>query len=180
MHPVRLRKTTENDLDYVLAAEHSEENRSFVIPWLRERHLQTMADPNCAHLIAEADKEVGYVILLGLLDPNRSLEFRRIVITDKDRGYGRAVVTLVKELVFDTYKAHRLWLDVKEQNGRARALYQKCGFIFEGTLRECLRTSNGYDSLVMMSILQREYENLVINIRLAGHGNHHDGRENQQ
>ena len=159
MHPVRLRKTTENDLNYVLGAEHSKDNSPFVIPWVREQHSQALLDPNCAHLIAEADKQIGYAILFGLLDQNRSLEFRRVVITDKGHGYGRVVVTLVKELAFDTYKAHRLWLDVKEQNGRALALYQECGFICEGTLRECLHTESGYVSLIMMSILQQEYEN---------------------
>jgi diamine N-acetyltransferase len=159
MQPVHLRQTRNTDLDYVLAAEHGEDNRPFIIPWTREQHLQAMADRDCAHLIAEANTKVGYVILAGLLDPNRSVEFRRIVITDKGQGYGRAVITLVKELVFDTYKAHRLWLDVKEQNARARQLYQQSGFIVEGTLRECLRRGTGYDSLVIMSVLQREHEN---------------------
>jgi diamine N-acetyltransferase len=158
MQHVYLRQTQKADLDYVLASEHGEDNRPFVIPWTREQHLQAMGDRNCSHLIAEANTKVGYVILAGLLDPNRSVEFRRIVITDKGHGYGRAVVTLIKELVFDTYKAHRLWLDVKEENSRAQALYQKCGFIFEGKLRECVHTENGYASLVIMSILQQEYE----------------------
>jgi diamine N-acetyltransferase len=158
MHPVRLRKTTENDLDYVLGAEHSKDNSPFVIPWRREQHLQALLDPNCAHLIAEADKRIGNAILFGLRDPNRSLEFRRIVITDKNRGYGRTVVRMVKELAFDTYGAHRLWLDVKVQNYRARSVYEKGGFIFEGILRECLRSEDNYESLVVMSILRQEYE----------------------
>ena len=159
MQHVHLRQTQKTDLDYVLAAEHGQDNKPFVIPWTREQHLQSLADPNCTHLIAEAETRVGYVILVGLLDPNKSIEFHRIVITHKRSGYGTAVVTLVKKLAFETYKAHRLWLDVKEQNLRARAVYQKCGFIVEGTLRECLRTDNSYASLVIMSMLQPEYEN---------------------
>src|SRR5262245_52913346 len=68
---LRLRRTKESDLDYVLAAEHSEENRLFVIPWSREEHLQALANPDIAHLIVEAETSVAYVILAGLRDPNR-------------------------------------------------------------------------------------------------------------
>jgi RimJ/RimL family protein N-acetyltransferase len=102
---------------------------------------------------------VGYVILAGLIDANQSVEFRRIVITDKGKGYGKQTVEHVKKLAFETYNAHRLWLDVKGQNHRAQAIYQVAGFVIEGTLRECLKSENGYDSLVIMSILQREYRN---------------------
>jgi diamine N-acetyltransferase len=158
LQSIKLRKTEETDLDYVLGAEHSEENCPFVIPWSREKHLQALSDPDLAHLIVKVETKVGYVILAGLLDPNQSIEFRRIVITEKGWGYGKATVGLVKELVFETYKAHRLWLDVKEKNHRARAVYEAAGFFVEGTLRECLRAGNGYDSLVIMSLLKQEYE----------------------
>jgi len=44
-----------------------------------------------------------------------------------------------------TVSAHRLWLDVKEQNTRARAVYEKEGFRYEGTLRECLKGPEGFE-----------------------------------
>jgi diamine N-acetyltransferase len=80
------------------------------------------------------------------------------VITEKGRGYGKGTVKLVKRLAFENYKAHRLWLDVKEQNHRARTVYKSAGFTVEGILRECLSSVNGYESLVVMSILEREYD----------------------
>jgi hypothetical protein len=42
--------------------------------------------------------------------------------------------------------SRRLWLDVKERDKRARALYVAEGFVAEGVLRECLariRVSGG-------------------------------------
>lgn len=134
LHAITLRKTEESDLDYVLATEHDPENCRFVIPWSREKHLEALCDPDLAHLIAQRERRIGYVILAGLLDPNQSIEFRRIVITEKGCGYGKATVGLVKEVAFETHKAHRLWLDVKAQNHRARAVYEACGFSIEGTL----------------------------------------------
>ena len=155
---ISLRKTEEKDLDYVLAAEQDPANRMFVIPWSRDEHRQALVKPDLAHLIVQGDRELGYVILAGLQDPNETIEFRRIVITEKGKGFGKRAVQLVKELAFDRYRANRLWLDVKEGNQRAQSLYKAQGFVVEGVLRQRLKTETGYESLVVMSILREEYE----------------------
>jgi len=157
---IRLRRTSEGDLDFVLAAEGAEENRRFVGQWTREQHREAMSNPDLAHLVVESvehSRPVGYVIMAGLLDANRALEFRRVVITDKGRGYGREVLRAVKKMAFEELKAHRLWLDVKEQNRRARLLYESEGFVAEGVLRECVSAGGGWESLVLMSVLEQEY-----------------------
>ena len=155
---ISLRKTEEKDLDYVLAAEHDPANRMFVIPWSRDEHRQALVKPDLAHLIVQGERELGYVILAGLQDPNETIEFRRIVITEKGKGFGKRAVQLVKELAFERYRANRLWLDVKEGNQRAQSLYASQGFVVEGVLRQSLKTETGYDSLVVMSLLREEYE----------------------
>jgi len=155
---ISLRKTEEKDLDYVLAAEQDPANRMFVIPWSRDEHRQALMTPDLAHLIVQGDRELGYVILAGLQDPNETIEFRRIVITEKGKGFGKRAVQLVKELAFERYRANRLWLDVKEGNRRAQSLYKAQGFVVEGILRQRLKTATGYESLVVMSVLREEYE----------------------
>ncbi len=158
---LRLHRTTPEDLDFVLHAEQHEENHPFVIAWPRAQHQEALANADLAHLICEKVenvKAVGYIILAGLQNANQSVEFRRLVITDKSRGFGREAVKLVKKLVFETLNAHRLWLDVKEQNYKARRLYESEGFVVEGILRECLKTETGFDSLVVMSMLRNEYQ----------------------
>ncbi len=115
---------------------------------------------NPPHLIIEntADgSRVGYIILAGLADVNQSIEFRRIVVTEKGKGYGKQALRLVKKLAFDELKAHRLWLDVKEHNVRARHLYEAEGFLAEGVLRECIKADVGFESLLVMSMLRDEY-----------------------
>jgi diamine N-acetyltransferase len=54
--------------------------------------------------------------------------------------------------------AHRFWLDVKALNVRAQALYASEGFVEEGRLRESVRLADGYESLIVMSLLDREYQ----------------------
>ena len=157
---IRLLRTGENDLDFVLSAEQSAENRPFVSVWLRAQHLDAVTSADVLHLIIEntADRSrVGYVILAGLADTNQNLELRRIVVTDKGKGYGKEALRLVKRLAFEELKAHRLWLDVKEHNLRARHLYESEGFVAEGVLRECIKAEVGFESLVVMSMLYGEY-----------------------
>lgn len=122
---VRLKKTQSDDLDFVLCAEHSQENRPFVVLWSEGQHSAILTNENMAHMVVEANtdrRRVGYVILAGLGDPNRNIEFKRIVITEKSFGFGRSAVKAVKHYVFECLGAHRLWLHVLETNRRARTL----------------------------------------------------------
>ena len=158
---IRLRLSTSEDIGYVMEAENSEDNRTFVGQWTHLQHLTALKHPFYAHLIVEditTETPVGYVILAELTDPNSNLNLKRIVITEKGRGYGRSTLKLVKKLAFEKWNAHRLWLDVKTFNTRARNLYQSEGFILEGVARESVKAGDIYESLAIMSILQTEFE----------------------
>ncbi len=61
-------------------------------------------------------------------------------------------------MVFNQFKAHRLWLDVMVHNTRASALYLSEGFIEEGILRESLKQKERFIDLKVMSILEQEYK----------------------
>lgn len=155
-----LRPTTLEDLQFVLDVEHAEPNREFIIPWSRAQHALSLSDDDVRHFVAVRKTDqtpVGYVILAGLTNPNQCVELKRIVISEKGRGYGRAAVRAVKHLVLGELQAHRLWLDVKETNHRAQTLYESEGFIREGLLRECLKVGDRYESLLLMSILRNEH-----------------------
>jgi RimJ/RimL family protein N-acetyltransferase len=156
---IALKPTTEFDLGFVLAAQADEDTCRYIIPWSRERHLAALADLDCAHLMicaAGSGEFLGFVLLYGMASQNRSVELRRIVCTRKGCGFGRAAILEVKRLAFGRLNAHRLWLDVKSKNSRARRLYASEGFIEEGVMRECLLEGDGFESLVLMSILQDE------------------------
>ncbi|MBE9213489.1 GNAT family N-acetyltransferase [Plectonema cf. radiosum LEGE 06105] len=162
MENIRLKPTDDNDLNFVLQAEQNQENRSFVNPWTKQQHRESLSNSNIAHFIVERTTDncpVGYAILADLMNFYQSIELRRIVITDKGKGYGRATLKLIKKLSFEEFSAHRLWLDVKEDNHRAKRLYESEGFTVEGCLRECLNISNTWESLVIMSMLNIEYFN---------------------
>jgi RimJ/RimL family protein N-acetyltransferase len=158
---VAFRPTAETDLDFVTAIEQEAAASRFVEAWSRSRHAQTLREPDKLHLVIESvdtAEPVGFMLLAGIGSPDRSIEFKRIVIGPKRRGLGRQAIRLLKRYVFVDLGAHRLWLDVKEFNDHARDLYRSEGFVEEGTLRECVKSAVGYESLVVMSILESEYK----------------------
>jgi RimJ/RimL family protein N-acetyltransferase len=157
---IELRPTTLADLDFVRAVESSPENVPFIQQWTREEHAAAVGDRDVAHqiILQQANGvRVGYTILRGLTSPHRALELKRLVIVTKGKGYGRQALAILQHQAFETYQAHRLQLDVKDFNDRAYHLYQSMGFVEEGRLRECILTARGFETFIVMSLLEPEY-----------------------
>ncbi len=160
-YSVVLRPSLTSDLPFVIAAEHQAHQLAYVGRWSEAQHQAAIDSAEKAHLILEQVRDntpVGYAILEGLTNPNHSILLRRIVVTETGQGYGRAALRQLKQMVFETYGAHRFWLDVKDFNPRARHLYESEGFILEGCLRDAVKTANGYHSMYVMALLQPEYQ----------------------
>lgn len=150
--PVQLRRTTREDLDFVLAAEGDAENAPFIGQWSREQHAAALADGDMAHLIitrAEDGRRVGYTILTGLTDAERGIRLRRICVTEKGRGYGSAALRLVEHLAFGELGASRLWLMVRSHNTRAQRLYESAGLLAEAPGPEA-----GVDAPIVMAMMK--------------------------
>jgi len=162
---LRIRPTMLSDLDFVVSVEQDAQNLPFITPWERTQHEGAIRFPDSRHFIIEAGTDwaqTGFVILQGCRNPNHSVELKRIVLQSKGHGLGRTCVRLLKRMAFEDLHAHRFWLDVKSRNTRALHLYEREGFVVEGRLRESVRLgpdgADGYDSLVVMSMLDREYQ----------------------
>jgi len=161
---IKIFRTQSQDIPFVVDTERQKENAEFIIHWTYEQHEAALEDEDILHLLIKdaKDQNIGYAILKGIANPNDSVEFMRIVITAKGFGYGKQAISLLTKWCFEEKKAHRLWLDVKEDNVRAQHVYQSLGFIREGVLRECLKSQGKYQSLMVMSILSHEYQDPMI------------------
>lgn len=158
---VRLRPTMSSDIGFVLSLEQDAANLPFITPWERTQHEAAIRFPDFRHFIVEAGQALeaaGFLILIGCKNPGRSLELKRMVVGAKGVGVGRAALRVTKKTVFDELGAHRLWLDVRSHNARAQALYRSEGFVQEGVLRDAVRAPQGYESLIVMSMLAPEFE----------------------
>jgi len=155
---MKLRPTQLADLPFVLAAESHADNAPYVTQCDRSWHEQAIASADYAHFVVKLDQRtIGYTILAGVTSPHRSLEIRRIVVVEKGQGYGRQVLRQIKAFTFEQLGHHRLWLDVLERNHRAKGLYVSEGFVVEGIIRDGFRTPTGYESMILMSMLEDEY-----------------------
>lgn len=157
---IAVRETRPDDLPFVQDAESAAENAPFVSQWSGAQHLRAIKDPYSLHGILEAtsdSRRVGFFLISDLRNPHRSIELKRIVVTEKGVGFGRASLRLLKAMAFDRFQAHRFWLDVRSNNDRAYHLYLSEGFVVEGVLREACCVDGRWKALTVMSILETEY-----------------------
>jgi len=106
----------------------------------------------------DTEQLVGLILLFGMGDRDKVLEFRRIAIQEKGAGLGREAIHIIKRICFEELKFHRLWLDVYDDNARAIGLYESEGFIQDGLLRENVRSGDGFRSQRIYSMLEQEYK----------------------
>lgn len=133
--------------------------RDFVGQWSEERHLLTLSNPDARYFVSEsAPGELqAYGILRGIGEASRSIELKRVVVAAPGRGLGRRILKELMRIAFEDLHAHRMFLDVFEDNARARHVYESLGFVYEGVMREAGERGEQFISLHLMSMLDREY-----------------------
>ncbi len=155
-----LRPAQPADIPGIAAIERLLAARCFVGQWTEEHHRQTMASADARYFVSqtESGELLAFAILRGLAESSRAIELKRIVVATPSQGLGRRIMQELMPMVFEEFGAHRLWLDVCDDNTRARHLYESLGFVYEGVLREAECRDGEFVSLRLMSLLDREYE----------------------
>ena len=86
-----------------------------------------------------------------------------IMIGEKEywsQGYGTDAMLTLLRFAFYQMNLNKVTLGVFEINPRARAVYEKCGFIEEGRGREEYYQDGRYIDVIRMGVLRREFEAL--------------------
>lgn len=73
------------------------------------------------------------------------------------RGLGTGATRLILAHGFETVGLHRIELSVYTFNPRARRVYDKVGFVYEGTMRDALLCEGEWIDADTMSILESEW-----------------------
>jgi RimJ/RimL family protein N-acetyltransferase len=154
-----LRLANSSDIPAIVALERKPMAREFVGQWSEERHRATLAGGDARYYVSETDRgEVeAYAVLRGIEEASHSIELKRIVVAVPERGLGRRILRELTRIAFRELGAHRLFLDVYEDNARARHLYESLGFHYEGVMREAAQRDGAWCNLHLMSILEAEY-----------------------
>lgn len=103
-------------------------------------------------------RPIGNVSLRGASPETRACGLG-IMIGEKDcwdRGYGTDVMRTICRFGFEMMNLHRIELDVFAENTRARRVYEKVGFVVEGTRRQAYYRRGRYTDVVLMGLLEGE------------------------
>jgi RimJ/RimL family protein N-acetyltransferase len=106
------------------------------------------------------EARIGNVSLFNINWKDRHAELG-ITIGNKacwNRGYGTDAMRTMLGLAFDEMNLHRVVLRVHADNARAIRAYEKVGFQHEGVLRESVFREGVYYDMVLMGILDEEFE----------------------
>jgi len=118
-------------------------------------------------MLAIVDKATGdHVgnIKLGPVHPLHRRADLGVMIGDKrcwNRGYGREAVALVVEYGFQRLNLHKITLGVYADNTAAIKIYERLGFVIEGTQRRHLFRDGDYHDRHIMGILRDEWKPTV-------------------
>lgn len=120
---------------------------------------------NCVRCaILDDDVLIGLVSLTGIDMLNRSAEFH-IMIGDtgsQNKGAGTFATEEMLRHAFDNMNLNRIMLTVLEDNERALHMYEKVGFIKEGTMRSVYYKGGTYVNAIICSILHEEYNAKIL------------------
>ena len=122
----------------------------------------------CALTEDDSDEILGLVSLVSINYMNQSAELH-IMIGDKQnqgRGLGTFAVRSMLDHSFNNMNLQRVELMVLEDNVRAKHLYEKCGFVYEGRKRKAKYKNGKFVDMLMYSILKPEFSGGGITYKL--------------
>ena len=141
--PTRLRAARASDVDAIVAIEQA----SFGDPWNRNAFVELLDDPRVCFLIAERGGAVrGYVVAWFVLDEG---EIGNLAVSEAARRQGVGALLLDGATgAAGAADVESLYLEVRDSNTAARALYASRGFVEIGRRRDYYRRPRE-DALVL-------------------------------
>lgn len=143
------------NLDAVLAIEAA----AYAFPWSRGNFVDSLASGYDARVLYGADGQMlGYFVAMAGVDEMHLLNIT-VAPAHQHRGHARY---MIDALVADcrARRAQQLWLEVREGNARARAIYLQRGFEQVGVRRGYYPAPHGRreDAIVMSLVLQPRFD----------------------
>lgn len=148
------RPMTVRDLDAVVAVEQ----RAYSHPWSRGNFTDSLAAGYLAEVWWLGEAVLGYFIAMPGVEELHLLNIT-VAPERQGQGHGRTMMAALRQHALQAAAAS-LWLEVREGNHRARALYRSLGFAEVGLRR-------GYYPAAV-----RREDAVVMRLVLAGAGAH--------
>lgn len=106
----------------------------------------------------ETDECVGQIAYFLVDSKNHFAEIEYCVGSDfQCRGYATEATKAVIAYGFDKINLHKVQICTRTINKPSMRVIEKCGFTYEGTLRDYFYMDGGYQGRLYYSILRNEY-----------------------
>jgi len=153
---ITLRPALQADIPFIMACERRPGYERFVGRWPEDKHAARMADGEFRYLVADG---IGFAILHETWMRPQNIYLKRIAVHDAEKGNGKRLLAALTDWVFADTDTHRFWLEVVEDNPRARHVYRALGWTEEGLVREGFLddATGARGSFVQMSVLKHEW-----------------------
>ena len=125
-----IRPATAADIPAILALERAAETAAHWTATEYERIFTPGQTPRLALVVEEGREVLGFLVA-RVLGPDWELENVAIAAAAQRRGFARHLVAELLQ-VARSRAATRVYLEVRESNRGARALYEQCGFEVTG------------------------------------------------
>jgi ribosomal-protein-alanine N-acetyltransferase len=135
------------DLDAVIALEQA----VYPFPWTRGNFVDSLAAGHWMRVLRAGDRTLaGYAVALSGVDEMHLLNLT-VAPALQSRGLGRM---LLDALVAECRRAYQaaLWLEVRESNLRARAVYRRYGFEEIGLRRGYYPAAGRREDAIVMKL----------------------------
>ena len=106
------------------------------------------------------EKDIGTVFIKNIDHKSHNGEYGIFIGEESARGkgYAKRATRLILDHGFSVLKLHRIYLTVMADNHPAVKAYEGCGFQREGVMRDEYLRDDGYVDVVLMAILQEDWE----------------------
>lgn len=167
---IYLRLMTDEDTDAIVAWRNLEEVRKRFIyqrPFTAQGHREWIKNMVETGKVVQlmicdlcTDKPLGSVYVRDIDREHAKGEYGIFIGESgaRGRGVGTAAARLMLRYCFREMKLHRVFLRALADNAQAIRSYEKAGFRREALLREDVRIDGEFRDVVLMGILESEYQ----------------------
>ena len=155
----RLKRASEDDLPFIMAAERGEGFDALVGQWEEARHRAAFQDGSHAYFIGyDGGTPIGFVMLRFWDSPEKVTLIRRVAMVAPGLGHGRVLLSAVIERIFSETQAHRVQIGLFPDNIRARRAYDAVGFVAEGISRGSAFFHGVHRDELVMALLRPDWQ----------------------
>jgi len=126
--------------------------------WIDRRTAFSANEINLAICLKESDVHVGNIYLRQIDWISRNAQLGIFIADGEDRskGYGKSAIRQLLSHAFNDLGLNKIYFDVLADNHAALRVYEKCGFVVEGRLKNHVFKQGKWKDLIVMGLCVKD------------------------